>query len=157
MYYPATGIIGELRTIDIGVGYTLPFELIGQTWIDADELAKELNSRKLPGVHFRPMYYTPYYFVNEKEHLKGVQIHILDFDEFQPVKSQIHILAALKKLYPEQKLFNKNRNKMFDKVAGSTEIRTSIQNGVSAQKIIEEWQTEKKEFAEIRKKYFLYE
>ncbi|HMA62637.1 MAG TPA: DUF1343 domain-containing protein [bacterium] len=157
MYYPATGIIGELRTIDIGVGYTLPFELIGQTWIDADELAKELNTRELPGVHFRPMYYTPYYFANEKEHLKGVQIHILDFDKFQPVKSQIHILAALKKLYPDQKIFNKNRNKMFDKVAGSTEIRTSIQNGVSAQKIIEGWQAEKKQFEEMRKKYFLYE
>lgn len=58
LYYPLTGIIGELHTIDIGIGYTKPFELIGQEWMDGTELAKELNSRNLEGVHFRPMYYT---------------------------------------------------------------------------------------------------
>jgi len=157
MYYPATGIIGELRTIDIGVGYTLPFELIGQTWIDADQLANNLNDRNLPGVYFRPVYYTPYYFANEKEHLKGVQIYILDFEKFQPVKTQIHILTALRKLYPDKKIFNEQRNTMFDKVSGTEQIRKRVQKGDKAEDIIQDWQKEKNEFTEMRKKYFLYE
>ena len=31
-FYSITGIIGELNTISIGVGYTLPFKLIGAEW-----------------------------------------------------------------------------------------------------------------------------
>lgn len=156
MYYPATGIIGELRTIDIGVGYTLPFELIGAKWINSEELAEELNSRNLEGVYFRPMYYTPYYFAHKKEHLQGVQIHILDFEKFQPVKSQIHILAALKNLYPEQKIFNEKRNTMFDKVSGSDKLRKYIKEGKKAEDIIQEWQDKKNQFKKMSRKYYLY-
>jgi len=61
MFYAATGIMGELQVVSEGVGYTLPFELAGAPFItDAQAFAKALNDRKLPGVHFRPMYFKPY-------------------------------------------------------------------------------------------------
>lgn len=54
-YYPATGILGELYYVSIGVGYTLPFQLICADWIDADKFAARMNALNLPGTKFRPM------------------------------------------------------------------------------------------------------
>ena len=39
-YYAATGIIGETPYLHIGVGYTLPFQLFCQEWIDAQKFSK---------------------------------------------------------------------------------------------------------------------
>ncbi len=157
LYYPVTGIIGELHTIDIGIGYTNPFEFIGQTWIDGEDLARELNSRNLAGVYFRPIYYTPYYFKNAKEHLQGVHVHIIDSEKFKPVAVQLHIMTALKKLYPDQKLFNPDRNGMFDKVVGVADLRQQILSGQSAEAIISEWDNPLEKFRKKSKKYYLYD
>ena len=152
----ATGCIGELHTIDIGVGYTMPFELIGEEWIDANELSKELNSYQLPGVFFRPIHYKPYYFTREGTQLQGVQVHITDAGEFKPMMTQIYILCAIQKLYPEQPIFETNRTSMFDKAMGTDKIRQEIRDGKPAEKIISEWQDDLRDFMKIRKKYLIY-
>jgi len=48
-FYPMTGLLGELQIVNIGVGYTLPFSLVGAPWIDKENFAKKLNKQKLPG------------------------------------------------------------------------------------------------------------
>ena len=53
-FYSVSGIAGELDSLSIGVGYTLPFRLFGASWIKAHELAADLNSLGLEGVTFRP-------------------------------------------------------------------------------------------------------
>ncbi|MBN2281824.1 MAG: DUF1343 domain-containing protein [Candidatus Marinimicrobia bacterium] len=157
LYYPLTGIIGELHTVDIGIGYLNPFELIGQEWIKGDELAQELNDHQLPGVYFRPMYWTPYYHKNEQKHLQGVQVHLIDPEAVKPVEVQVHIMTALKKLYPDQDIFNEDRNDMFDKVCGVSTWRRDINNGVAAETIIESWYQALKKFEEKSAKYYLYD
>ena len=59
IYYPASGILGELYFISIGVGYTLPFKLFCATWIDAEKFAKRMNDLHLAGVYFRPIHIKP--------------------------------------------------------------------------------------------------
>ncbi|MDO9548459.1 MAG: DUF1343 domain-containing protein, partial [Candidatus Marinimicrobia bacterium] len=140
LFCAATGCIGELYTIDIGVGYTMPFELIGEEWMNANQLSEELNSYQLPGVFFRPLHYKPYYFTREGTQLQGVQIHVTDVQEFKPMLTQIHILCAIRKLYPEQLIFDTNRTGMFDKAMGTDKIRQEIWDGKSAGEIIAEWQ-----------------
>ncbi len=157
LYYPVTGIIGELHSLDIGIGYTNPFEFIGQTWLNGEKLADELNGRNLEGVFFRPIFYTPYYFKLAKEHLQGVHIHILDPKKFKPVEIQIHLLTAVKKLYPEQEIFNPERAGMFDKVAGLSTLRDDINKGTDAKLIIEKWRPGLEQFREKSKKYYLYD
>ena len=157
LYYPMTGIIGELHTVDIGIGYTKPFELIGQEWVDGEDLADELNSRNIEGIKFRPMFWTPYYHQNAKKHLQGVQIHIIDAQKIKPVEIQIHIMTALKKLYPEQDIFNEGRNSMFDKVCGVSSWRKDINDGVEADKLINAWRKDLKKFEKKSKKYYLYD
>ena len=74
-----TGGMGELHTVNEGVGYTLPFELIGSPWIDGTGLSDELNSRNLPGVRFRPISYKPAYFAFKDKQLSGVHMYITEY------------------------------------------------------------------------------
>jgi uncharacterized protein YbbC (DUF1343 family) len=129
-YYPMTGIIGELQVVSIGIGYTLPFKLIGAPWIKAKELAAALNAEKLPGVFFQPFYYKPFYGRYVKKECQGVYIVASDPLIFKPVTTQLVILAQLKKLYPKQFAealeASKGRKEMFNKVIGTDKIYQMI-------------------------------
>jgi uncharacterized protein YbbC (DUF1343 family) len=155
-FVAATGGIGELNTISEGVGYPLPFELIGTPWMDGQKLAEELNRRNLPGVLFRPTFFRNYYLKFINEQCAGVQIHLVDEKLFAPCAIQIHLLEAIQKLYPERKIFDTPRIDMFDKAFGTDQIRLAIQNGVTAEKIIADWQVQLENFKSKRKNYLIY-
>lgn len=155
-YYPLTGIIGELKTVNIGVGYTQPFELIGAPWIDAYKLAEELNSRKLPGVVFRPVGFKPKYHNYANEQCYGVQVHIIDFSKVRPVEVGIHIMEALVKLFPQNNIFENTPVASFDKAMGTDQVRLMLKEGISAEEIIKSWKQGLDEFIKKRNKYLLY-
>jgi uncharacterized protein YbbC (DUF1343 family) len=160
LYYSAIGMLGELETVNIGVGYTMPFQLVGQEWINGERLAEALNEKDLPGLHFRPISFKPYYGKQIGKQLSGVQIHILDRAKVNVTNIQIHVIETLIALYPDKNPFllaDSGRNAMFDKVAGTDEVRRSLLNGVSAADIIASWQSSVTEFLKIRKKYLLYD
>jgi len=73
-YYPVTGILGELGYVSIGVGYTLPFQIVGAPWINADSLSNVLNKLNLQGIAFRPIHFKPFYATFKDEHCHGVEI-----------------------------------------------------------------------------------
>ncbi len=152
----AIGCIGELGTISEGVGTPSPFEFIGAPWMDGDKLAEELNAKKLPGVYFRPTYFRPLYLRFIKEQCSGVQIHILDKGKFEPAAVQVHILAAIKRLFPEKNIFDTPRISNFDKAFGTDEVRKAIIRGDSAEAIIRSWQLQLEEFKKIRERHLIY-
>ena len=156
LFYPATGIIGELQAVSEGVGSTIPFEFIGQTWIDPDAFAAELNKRHLPGVHFRPCYVRPYYFTFANQELGGVQIHILDAKSFSPLRVQMHLIDAILRLYPEQKIFDTPRLKSFDRAMGTDRVRKALLQGEAPEAIIASWESELSAFRQKRERYLLY-
>jgi uncharacterized protein YbbC (DUF1343 family) len=156
LFCATVGCIGELQSINEGVGYTLPFELIGAPWIDGDLLATELNQRNLPGVYFRSLHYRPFYFASQNQELAGVQIHILDSKVYQPMRTQIHILTALNKLYPQQEIFVIDRSSAFDNAMGTDQVRLGVMQGKSAEDIVATWQGEIKKYLAKRSKYLLY-
>jgi len=155
-FVSATGCIGELGTLSVGVGYTMPFKLIGAPWIDSHELTNLLNNRKLKGVHFRPISYKPYYSTFKEEYCNGFEIHITDPLEFSPQEVQIHILTAINELYPQNNIFDTHRISSFDRAYGSDQIRLNVLSGLSANQIISRWQKDLEKFKAIRSKYLLY-
>ncbi len=159
-FYPMTGILGELRSaISIGVGYTLPFQLVGNDWIDGHCLAKELNSRKIEGLFFRPITYKPYYGYGKGKSLSGVQIYIADYSKVNLTKTQFHVIDALTKLYPNKNLFNTASNSevnMFNKAVGTDKITKSFLENIGLQKVFNVFDKDVKEFKELSKKYYLY-
>jgi len=99
-FYASTGILGSLGIVNIGIGYTLPFKVVGAPWIDADDFAAKLNAQKLPGVKFLPFHYQPYYGKFKGKHCEGVQIIITDPHRYRPLAVQYMLIGLLKSLYP---------------------------------------------------------
>ncbi len=156
IFCATTGIIGELGKVSEGVGYTQPFEMICQEWIAPQAFAENLNRRNITGVHFRPVYIRPYYFSMKGKELGGVQIHITDPQEFSPMRAQLHIMAALIELYPEQNLFKTDRMSMFQKAMGTDKVHQALLAGTSPEQIMASWKTEIVRFKSKRQKYLLY-
>ena len=157
--YPATGIIGEMGFLNIGVGYTLPFQVMAAPWANAVQLADSLNALRLAGVAFRPIVFKPLFGSMQGKNVQGVQIHIIDFAEARISEIQFHVIDVMNKLYPEYKLFSdetKSRNNMFDKVCGTDFVRTKFSNNYNASDILPYWRTGEEEFKVKSSKFHLY-
>lgn len=160
MFYVMTGLLGELGTANQGVGYTLPFELVGGPWVNGEKLADYLNNCKLGGVEFRPLSYKPFYFDTSDGRFHGVQIHVTDREKLSMTTVQITILDALRRLFPEKDIYERakpGRISAFDKAVGSSEIRTAHQNGKTVEELLRDIDQERAMFMIKREKYLLYE
>jgi uncharacterized protein YbbC (DUF1343 family) len=158
-YYPVSGILGELGYMSIGVGYTLPFELFAAEWIDAEEFAKALNAKKLPGIIFRPIHIKPYYSVGQGKNLQGVQVYITDFQKARLSDIQFRVMEVAAQLYPDQKVFehaDAKRFDMFDKVCGTDFIRREFSKNYRFSDIQSYWTKDEASFKALSKKYYLY-
>ena len=159
VFYPVTGIFGEFGYISIGVGYTLPFEVMGAPWISADTLAEAMNALELPGLEFRPIYYKPYYSTFQGELCQGVQIHILDYKKARLSEVQFLVVQELMRLWPEKDWFqlcNQKRFGMFDKVCGTNKIREMFGKRYQWEDIREYWYKDVEAYREASSKYYLY-
>ena len=158
-YYPVTGILGELGYVSIGVGYTLPFQVVGAPCMNADSLTNALNSLHLPGIIFRPIHFKPFYSTYKDEHCHGVQIHIMNYNKACLSEIQFYIMQEMNKLYPSKAVFanaNKERFSMFDKVSGSNQIRLKFSVNHSFADIQEYWNKDVENYRKLSKKYWLY-
>ncbi|MDE6207451.1 MAG: DUF1343 domain-containing protein [Muribaculaceae bacterium] len=160
IYYPMTGILGELYYMSIGVGYTEPFKLFCADWINAEELSKALNARNIPGLMFRPIHIKPFYSTGKGENLQGVEVYVTDRAAAPLSLTQFYVMEELAKLYPEQgRIFEKADSKrfdMFDKVCGSKEIRKRFGKDYKVADIEDYWNKDNESFRAASQKYHLY-
>lgn len=157
-FYSVTGIVGELSTISIGVGYTLPFKLIGAEWVKAQEFADAMNALRLPGYKFRPIYYTPYYGPGKGKELQGVQVYITDYKKVRLCDVQWYALQELYRLYPSHDPMGEDtkRADMIDKVCGSKQIRQLFLKRHQWQDAKGYWDKDVDSFRKVARKYYLY-
>jgi len=159
-FYPATGIMGELSGFSVGVGYTLPFKIVGAPWIDADGFCRILNGKNLPGVFFQPFHYAPYYREFQDVYCAGCRIIITDEKTFKPVATGYHIFETLLKQYPSRVAFslpeNAKRISMFDNANGTDRVRRLFADGASADSVIAWYAPALEAFKKKREQYLLY-
>ncbi|MEA4868787.1 MAG: DUF1343 domain-containing protein [Bacteroidia bacterium] len=159
VYYPTSGILGELGYMSIGVGYTIPFHMFAAEWIEAEMLADKLNGYKLPGLHFRPIHVKPFYSVGVGKNLQGVQLHIMDYDTASLTDVQFYVMEAIAELYPDKAVFDnasESRFRMFDLVSGSDQIRLRFSKRHKFEDIKDYWYKDVDSFRRLAKKYHLY-
>ena len=157
-FYPATGIIGELDPNMIGIGYTLPFQLLATENIDAQLLADAMNALQIAGVEFRPIWFKPYYMAKKGTPLQGVQIHLTDPLRAPLTSIQFWFLQEAHKLDPSFNPFKdkENRYRMFDIVCGSDRLRTSLMSNFDFKEIQEYWNRDVERFRARSIPYYLY-
>ena len=160
-YYPITGIIGELSLVNIGVGYTLPFKVIGAPFIDGPVLAQTLNFQNLPGVYFYPFFYRPFFGRFAKKDCQGVLIVVTNPKTYQPFTIQSLLIGTLKNLYPQ--LFKKalelkgDKENMFHKLNGTSKVYQILkEHQFVIWKLRDLHQNERSAFLNKRKQYLLY-
>ena len=159
IYYPVTGIFGEFGYINIGVGYTLPFEVMGAPWVNADSLAGALNALQLPGVVFRPLHFKPYYSVFKGENIQGVQVHITDYEKAALSEIQFYVVQEMMRLWPEKDWFalcDQKRFGMFNKVCGTDQIRELFGKRYQWEDAKAYWDKDVEAYREASSKYYLY-
>lgn len=155
----ATGALGEIGVASIGIGYTLPFELVGGTWVNAETFSARLNSMGVPGIFFRKIAYKPFYGMSTGSMCYGVHL-VRTAERAMPFTATIAIMTALRDEYPERKLFENvtpERWKMFDKVCGTDQIRQRLLRGDSYRSIVAGWEGKLHDFISRREEYLLYE
>ena len=158
LYYSASGICGELYGfMDIGVGYTLPFQLFGALWLDPDKLKARLESYDLPGVSFRTIWYKPISGSRKGQLVKGLQFFFTDYEKARITEVQFHVMQAVAELYPDKKAFEIITGYgLFDKVCGTDFIRKQFSKTYKFSDIKEYWRKDEESFRQLSREYYIY-
>lgn len=155
--YDATCLY-EGTNISEGRGTTKPFELVGAPFLNGEKLADAMNQKKLPGIIFRPAYFTPAFSKHAGQLCGGVQLHVTDRLEFLPVKTGLFLLQEIRKQSGEHFEYlpplSEKIHPMIDLNTGSTYIRTH--DDFDPDMLYEKWQKEAKAFTAVKQKYHLY-
>lgn len=158
VYYSASGICGELYGfMDIGVGYTLPFQVFGATWLDPEKLKVRLESYELPGISFRTIWYKPIAGSRKGELVKGLQFFFTDYEKARVTETQFYVMQAVAELYPEQRAFEViSSYGLFDKVCGTDFIRNEFSKNYKVEDILDYWRKDESAFRQLSQKYHIY-
>ena len=158
MYYSAAGICGELYGfMDIGIGYTLPFQVFGATWLDPDKLKARLESYDLPGISFRTIWYKPIAGSRKGELVMGLQYFFTDYENARVTETQFYVMQAVAELYPDKKAFEIiSGYGLFDKVCGTDYVRNEFSKRYKVADIKDYWRKDEASFRELSQQYYIY-
>ena len=158
MYYASSGIMGELYGfMNIGIGYTLPFQIFGALWLDPEKLKERLESYELPGISFRTIWYKPYFGSLAGKLVKGLQFFFTDYEKSRLTDTQFYVMQAVAELYPDKKPFEvANGIGLFDKVCGTDYVRKEFVKRYKVADVIEYWRKDEEEFREMSRQYHIY-
>ena len=156
MYYAASGICGELYGfMNIGVGYTLPFQVFGAAWLDPQSLMSRLEG--LEGVSFRPIWYKPFSGSLQGKLVGGLQFFFTDYEKARITEVQFHVMEAVAELYPDKKAFEVITSYgLFDKVCGTDYVRKVLCKGYRFDDIKDYWRKDEQSFRNLSQKYYIY-
>ena len=139
-----------------GRGTTQPFELFGAPWVDPFEAARELERRHLPGVRFRPTFFTPTASKHAGHLCGGVQVHITDRDAVRPFELGLTILSHVRG-YEEFQWRKDDRGYSIDHLAGTDEMRLGMDAGATPEELLDRWAPGLESFKRSREKYLIYQ
>ncbi len=162
LVYPGQCLL-EGTNLSEGRGTTRPFELCGAPWLDAAKLAQRLNAERHPGIHFRPTWFRPTFQKHAGQDCGGVQLHITDRAAYQPVRTSLALLAAMREMSggkfawrTEVYEFVKEPMAM-DLLCGSERERLHLEKGQLVPALWPAWEQEEAAFDHRRHVSFLYE
>ncbi len=148
-YYVATGIVGNLSGLDLGIGTDTPFERVAAGYLDADRFAGMLRAVGWPGVQV-----TPYRGAGGA----GATLRIDPHAGANLTAMNVYIASALyrsggTRLFARPKA---DPDQILYKVYGSRAFQTEIEGGASPQEIVDGWRAGVERFRGERQGYLMY-
>lgn len=139
-HYPGTCLF-EGTALSVGRGSDAPFHQVGAPWLDTTAVLARMRGVALPGVAFRGVQFTPSNPGDAKfadTPLLGVRLEITDHGRYDPVRTAIHLLAAIQAVHPDLIRIGGS----FDRLAGGSALRTALERGDAPDAIIATWAPE---------------
>jgi len=99
--YPGIGLL-EMTNLSVGRGTDTPFEVVGAPWLDGRRLAEVLSARRIPGVAFVPIRFTPTASKHAGDACGGVNLVATDRDRLDPVRLGLEVAVALRQIHPTE-------------------------------------------------------
>ena len=158
LYYASSGICGELYGfMNIGIGYTLPFQVFGATWLDPEKLKARLESYGLPGVAFRTIWFKPFSGSAKGELVGGLQFFFTEYEKARITEVQFYVIQAVAELYPNKKAFDViSGYGLFDKVCGTDYVRLQLEKTYKVADILDYWRKDEDAFRALSQNYYIY-
>jgi len=150
--YPGT-VYFEGTTLTEGRGTDRPFEQIGAPWLNAPEVARIMNERRLPGIRFEAitMPVAPTAAKYKGLTIPGIRFVITDKRAYRPVRTSLLLIDEIHRLHPTDFAWTRS----IDRLTGSDKVRLAIDAGRLAP-LLDEWDREAAAFVESRRPYLLY-
>ncbi len=156
--YSCAGLVGEFNDyLNVGIGYTIPFDAFAAEWIDADELKAKLDSYNVPGVAWRAAHYTPFYGSSARKLIHGVQYYFTDYEAAPLTLIQFYVMQAVYELYKKNPFeLSPGRISMFNKVCGTDYVSTEFSKRFRVSDIADYWSADVQDFRSLSEKYYIY-
>ena len=158
LHYVATGWLGEVGTMNNGVGSDLPFARAGAGWLNAERYADAMNRLNLSGVRFKPAVYRIIKGVYRGERLEGVELNYRDVRQVNLTEIAPYLMAVAQKI-SGRNLFQRvkaDKLLMFDKVTGGTTVRQWLASGRYVSSLVASWRPAVERFRQARQPLLLY-
>ncbi len=149
-YYVATGIVGSLAGMEIGVGGPAPFEICAAPWLEAGEFTQYVRGLGIAGVVATP-------YVSGR--FQGVRLRIDPRTAGDLSALAVYLLAEVNRRVGQPDMFlraSADKLDIFYKVYGSRSIRDSLRGGTPAVRIVQGWQRNVTAFRAQREPFLLY-
>ncbi len=154
LLYPGT-VFFEGANISEGRGTESPFSLIGASWLyDIREIVTELNAAKMPGVRFEvtERVIEPGFKLATVRPTPFIKVHVTDRNAVKPVEVGVRMLRAIYSRHSSEFVW---RESAIDRLAGTADLRTAVQNG-TVDDLLARWEADAKTFTAQSRKYWLY-
>ena len=150
--YPGS-VYFEGTNLTEGRGTDRPFEQVGAPWLNAREVARVMNERRLPGVRFEAitMSVSPTAAKHKGQTIPAIRFAITDRRAYRPVRTSLLLIDEIRRRHPRDFAWTAT----IDRLTGSDKVRLAIEGG-RLHNLLEEWEREAAEFRESRKPYLLY-
>jgi uncharacterized protein YbbC (DUF1343 family) len=153
MSYPGS-VYFEGTNLSEGRGTDRPFEQVGAPWLKAQEVARAMNERRLPGIQFEAirMVVAPTAAKHKGQTIPAIRFVITDRQAYRPVRTSLLLIDEIHRRHPHEFAWAAT----IDRLTGSDKVRLAIEGG-RLYSLLEEWDREAMEFHESRKPYLLYQ
>ena len=150
--YPGS-VYFEGTNLTEGRGTDRPFEQIGAPWLNAPDVARIMNDKRLPGIRFEAitMAVEPTAAKFKGQTIPAIRFAITDHRAYRPVRTALLLIDEIRRQHPREFAWGPS----IDRLTGSDKVRLAIDAGRLAP-LLEEWDREAALFLETRKPYLLY-
>ncbi len=150
--YPGS-VYFEGTNLTEGRGTDRPFEQIGAPWLNAPEVARVMNGKRLPGIRFEAitMAVEPAAAKFKGQTIPGIRFSITDKGKYRPVRTSLLLIDEIRRRHPGDFAWSKT----IDRLTGSDKVRLAIEGG-RLPALLNEWDREAAAFRDSRKPFLLY-